>query len=170
MAHIAPPVHHYAAPAPRAPVRPFYAPNAPPPSYYDAPPPRPPPPRYYDASPRPPPPPLPYNVPVPRRPGPRYYAAPPRPPPPRPYNPDAVPIDAGVGVHATAASPGDRAADAAPPGAGGGGIRGAAALAIPTDGGRALKTRLSIIWAFVPKRASLSLVKHGSRNEVPLAR
>ena len=85
-------------------------------------------------------------------------------------HPDAVPIDAGVGVHATAAPPGDRAADAAPPGAGGGGLRGAAATAVLADGGRALKTRLSIIWAFVPKRASLSLVKHGSRNEVPLAR
>ena len=77
-------------------------------------------------------------------------------------------IDAGVVPwHAAAASPGDRrATDAAPPGVGGGGLRGAAALAIPTDGGRALKTRLSIIWAFVPKRASLSLVKHGSRNEL----
>ena len=31
MAQIAPPGHHYAAPAPRAPVRPFYAANAPPP-------------------------------------------------------------------------------------------------------------------------------------------
>ena len=80
-------------------------------------------------------------------------------------HPDAVPIDAGVGVHATAASPGDRAADAAPPGAGGGGLRGAAATAVLADGGRTM-----IIWAFVPKRASLSLVKHGSRNEVPLAR
>ena len=66
-------------------------------------------------------------------------------------HPDAVPIDAGVGVHATAASPGDRAADAAPPGAGGGGLRGAAALAIPTDGRRAL-----IIWAFVPQQNELA--------------
>ena len=85
--------------------------------------------------------------------------------------PDAT-IDAGVvRRHAAAASPGDRrATDAAPPGAGGGGVRAGTALAIPTDGRRALKTRLSTIWAFVPKRASLSLVKHGSRNEVPLAR
>ena len=85
-------------------------------------------------------------------------------------HPDAVPTDAGVGVHAAAASPGDRrAADAVPAGAGGGGLRGAAATAVPADGGRAM----TIIWAFVPqpKRASLSLVKHGSRNELlPLAR
>ena len=95
MTQIAPPVHHYAAPAPRAPVRPFYAPNAerPAPRYYDAPPTRPLP--HYVAArpappPRPPPPPQYYAAP-PRPPPPQYYAAPPRAPPPRHYDAPAPP-------------------------------------------------------------------------------